>query len=329
MSYCIDLSDTITAYARIQSKIHKTPVLQATSIDTGDLNVWYKCENLQKTGSFKFRGATNAVAHLKENSEKSGSAYKSVVTHSSGNHGQALALAAKELNLPAHIVMPSNSPDCKVSAVKSYGANVIFCEPNDEARTSTSERIAKENSGLIIHPNQDPMVIAGQASIAIELVEQLNALKFKPDAVLVPVGGGGMIAGMAMFLKNFDKNIKVIALEPEMANDCALSKKAGKLIPNAVYPKTVADGVRTSIGDNSWPIIRDFVDDVFEISDVEIIEGWRLGMERLKVLLEPTAGLGVAAVTSKRFREKYSELKNVAVVLCGGNVDIKKISSFF
>jgi len=182
---------------------------------------------------------------------------------------------------------------------------------------------------LIIHPNQDPLVIAGQASIAIELVEQLNALKFKPDAVLVPVGGGGMIAGMAMFLKNFDRNIKVIALEPEMANDCALSKKAGKLIPNAVYPKTVADGVRTSLGENSWPIIRDFVDDVFEISDAEIIEGWRLGMERLKVLLEPTAGLGVAAVTSERFRQKYPELKNVAVVLCGGNVDIKKISSFF
>ena len=138
-----------------------------------------------------------------------------------------------------------------------------------------------------------------------------------------------MIAGMAMFLKKYDKNIKVIALEPELANDCSLSKQANKLIPNKVYPKTIADGVRTSIGDNSWPIIRDFVDDVFEMSDEEIIEGWRLGMERLKILLEPTAGLGIAAVTNERFLKKYGHLKNVAVVICGGNVDIKKISSFF
>jgi len=329
MKHCIGLEDCVRAYARLASKAHRTPILQATSLPTGPYDrVVFKCENMQKTGSFKFRGATNAVAVLKEKRE-SGSAggATSVVTHSSGNHGQALALAARELNIPAHIVMPSNSPACKVAAVKSYGANVIFCDPNDKARTDTAEKVASENNGLIIHPNQDPDVMAGQASIAMEIIDQMRDTP--PDAVLIPVGGGGMISGMAMYLKSVNPSIRVIGVEPLMANDCALSKRAGKLIPNASYPNTIADGVRTSIGENAWPIIRDLVDDVFELTEEEIIEGWRLGMERLKVVLEPTAGLGVAAITSPKFHEKYPDFKTVAVVLCGGNVDIPKISQFF
>ena len=290
---------------------------------------------MQKTGSFKFRGACSAISYYNSlNQELQPNCF---VTHSSGNHGQALALACHAFNKKSIIVMPDISPKCKVNAVKSYqGLNpnseseIIFCEASDQARTGTCEKMCQKHGGIIIHPSENPLVIAGQGSIAVELAQQTENLK-NIDAVVIAVGGGGMISGMATHLKSIKPDLKIIGVEPKLADDCYNSKQAGKIIPNETYPKTIADGVRTTIGPNTWPMIRDLVDDIYCFSEKEIVEGWMLGMERLKTVIEPTAGLCVAAAVSDGFydflNEKYGgTIENIAVVLCGGNVDIGKIS---
>jgi len=237
-----------------------------------------------------------------------------------------LALAAKTENIPAYIVMPENSPPCKIDAVLSHKAEVIMCEPKDSERTRLANEMVEKHGGVLVHPNQDPDVIAGQGTIAVELLDQFREIG-DLDAIFVPVGGGGMISGIAMFAKTAFPGLKVIGLEPSLADDCYKSLKAGRIVPNETYPDTCADGVRTNIGENAWPIIRDFVDEVITFSEQEIKDGWILGMQTLKTVLEPTAGLGVACATNKKVQEKFAG-KRVCVILCGSNCDFHQAKKF-
>ncbi|KFP21188.1 Serine racemase, partial [Egretta garzetta] len=258
--------------------------------------------------SFQIRGALNAVRSLVEEGERAGRGLpRAVVTHSSGNHGQALACAAREEGIPAYIVVPWTAPRCKQDAIRTYGGTLVPCEPTDEVR---------------VHPNQELAVIAGQGTIALEVLEQAPEV----NAVVVPVGGGGMIAGIAVAIKALRPDVKVFAAEPCKADDCYQSKARGELTPNLHPPDTIADAVKTSIGPNTWPIIRDLVDDVLTVSEEEIKRATRLVWERMKLLIEPTAGVGVAAVLSEQFQAVPREVENVCIVLCGGNVDLSSLT---
>ncbi|XP_068765489.1 serine racemase isoform X2 [Struthio camelus] len=229
--------------------------------------LFFKCELFQKTGSFKIRGALNAVRSLVEEAQRAGAELpRAVVTHSSGNHGQALACAAQAEGIPAYIVVPRTAPHCKKAAIHAYGATLVPCEPSDESRAKTAARVVEETGGVMVHPNQEPAVIAGQGTIALEVLEQVPEV----NALVVPIGGGGMIAGIAVAVKALRPDVKVFAAEPCNADDCYQSKLRGELTPNLHPPDTIADAVKTSIGANTWPIIRDLVDDVLTVSEQEI-----------------------------------------------------------
>ncbi|XP_069617474.1 serine racemase [Ranitomeya imitator] len=315
-SYCVTLKDVQEAQRRIQGFVHSTPVMTCSSLDAlAARKLFFKCELLQKTGSFKIRGAINAVKSLP--SDKC----TAVVTHSSGNHGQALALAAQIMGIPAYIVVPNTAAACKKSAILGYGALVVDCEPTDKSRAEVAANTVQKTGGVLIHPNQDPAVIAGQGTIGFEILQQVPGL----EALVIPVGGGGMLAGIAVAVKAIKPNVKIYAAEPLNADDCYRSKTSGILTANIQPPITVADGVKTSIGPSTWPIIRDLVDEVFVVTEDEIKNATRLVWERMKLLIEPTAGLGLAAVLSSRFQEKTGDAQNIGVVLCGGNVDLSSI----
>uniref|UniRef100_V9LB95 Serine racemase-like protein n=1 Tax=Callorhinchus milii TaxID=7868 RepID=V9LB95_CALMI len=220
-----------------------------------------------------------------------------------------------------HVVVPASAAECKKSAIRGYGAVVVECEPSDQSRAEVACRTVRETAGVLIHPNQDPLVIAGQGTIGLEILQQVPDV----DAIVVPVGGGGMISGIAIAVKAERPTVKVYGAEPSEADDCFQSMLRGELTPNPRPPCTVADAVKTSIGPNTWPIIRDLVDDVFTVSEEEIKEATRLVWERVKLVIEPTAGVGVAAVLSERFRSLPDTIGNVCVVLCGGNVDLDKL----
>ncbi|XP_060060126.1 serine racemase [Erinaceus europaeus] len=315
--YCISFADVEKARLNIQDFVHLTPVLTSSILNqvTGR-NLFFKCELFQKTGSFKIRGALNAIRGLI--SATSEEKPKAVVTHSSGNHGQALAYAAKLEGIPAYIVVPRTAPDCKKMAIQAYGASIVCSEPTDESRENVTKRIVEEMEGIMVHPNQEPTVIAGQGTIALEVLNQVPLV----DALVVPVGGGGMAAGIAIAIKTLRPSVKVYAAEPVNADDCYQSKLKGELIPNTHPPETIADGVKSSIGLNTWPIIRDLVDEVFTVTEDEIKYATQLVWERMKLLIEPTAGVGVAAVMSQHFQTVSPEVKNICIVLSGGNVDL-------
>ncbi|NXA35334.1 SRR racemase, partial [Eudromia elegans] len=312
-------------------RVRRTPVLGSGSLSRrAGRALRFKCELLQKSGSFKIRGALNAVRCLVEEAERAGAPRpRALVTHSSGNHGQALACAARQEGIPAYIVVPRTAPRCKTAAIEAYGATVVPCEPSDESRAETAARVVRETGGVMVHPNQEPAVIAGQGTIALEVLEQMPEV----NALVVPVGGGGLVAGIAVAVKALRPDVKVFAAEPCNADDCYQSKLRGELTPNPHPPDTIADAVKTSIGPNTWPIIRDLVDDVLTVSEQEIKASapWlpfhptRLVWERMKLLIEPTAGVGVAAVLSERFRAVSPDVRNVCVVLCGGNVDLSAL----
>ncbi|XP_062892609.1 serine racemase isoform X1 [Mobula hypostoma] len=319
--YCVSLASVQKAQATIGGLVHRTPVLTNSTLDRrAERRVFLKCELFQKTGSFKIRGALNAVSGLAERGQE-GLQARAAVTHSSGNHGQALALAARMKGIPSYVVVPRTAPACKKAAMLEYGAHLLECEPTDESRAETVSRAVIETQGILVHPNQDPLVIAGQGTIGLEILEQVPDVQ----AVVVPVGGGGLISGIAVAVKTQHPHVKIYAAEPENADDCYQSKRNGCLTPNASPPVTLADAVKTSIGTNTWPIIRDLVDDVFTVSEEEIQRATRLIWERAKLVIEPTAGLGVAAVLSRRFRDLPGSLRNVCVVLCGGNVDLDSL----
>ncbi|NXG52111.1 SRR racemase, partial [Psilopogon haemacephalus] len=312
------------AERRLHGRLHRTPVLTCGGLDRlAGRRLLFKCELFQRTGSFKIRGALNAVRSLVEESERGGAGLpRAVVTHSSGNHGQALACAAQAEGIPAYIVVPRTAPHCKQAAVGAYGATLVPCEPSDQSRAETAAQVVQETGGVMVHPNQEPAVIAGQGTIALEVLEQVP----KVNAVVVPVGGGGMIAGIAIAIKALRPDVKVFAAEPRNADDCYQSKLRGELTPNLHPPETIADAVKTSIGPNTWPIIRDLVDDVLTVSEEEIKRATRLVWERMKLLIEPTAGVGVAAVLSEQFQAVPQDVENVCIVLCGGNVDLSSLT---
>jgi len=275
--------------------------------------IFFKCENFQKVGAFKARGATNAVLQLDDQALARG-----VATHSSGNHAQALSWAATLRKCKAHIVMPSNSSKVKVNAVKGYGGQITFCEPTLAARESTLEKVMKETGATEIHPYNDLRIISGQATAALELFEEIPDL----DLIIVPVGGGGLLSGTALSAYYFSPRTKVFAAEPEQANDAYLSFLNKKFIPS-VNPDTVADGLRTSLGSITFPIILNYVEDIVTVSETSILEAMRFTWERMKILIEPSSAVPVAALLEKKIPAGN---KRIGVILSGGNVDLDHLS---
>lgn len=311
---------TIPQYADIESAarriipfIHRTPVLTSSYFNSmTKASLYFKCENFQKVGAFKFRGACNAVVNLtKEQGEKG------IVTHSSGNHAQAVALAARMKGYKATIVMPENAPRVKVNAVRGYGAEIVFCEPTIEARTETAQQILSETGATFIHPYNHPDVIAGQGTCAREFLEEVPDL----DAILAPVGGGGLISGTAITAKHLKPGIKVYGAEPERADDACRSFHSGKIEP-VLRTDTVADGLRTSLGELSFEVIRTHVDNIFTVSEESIIRDMRAVWERMKIIIEPSCSVPLAAV-----RDQKIDLagKKVGIILTGGNVDLDNL----
>ena len=312
--YAANLDSIRAAQRRVDPFIRRTPVLTSATLDAlSGRRLWFKCEVFQKTGSFKFRGATNAVRMLTD-----AEAARGVVTHSSGNHAQALALAARMRGIPAHVVMPSNSAEIKKAAVRGYGAEVIECEPTLEARESTAAQVIARTGGTMIPPFNHPNVIAGQGTIALELLDECPQL----DAIIVPLGGGGLISGIALAAKALKPSIRIIGAEPELAGDGAASKREGSIQP-AMKPVTMADGLRTSLAPLTFPVVRELVDEIVLVSEADIAAHMQLVWERMKITIETSAAVGVAVACSAWMRERNNaNMQDVGVVLCGGNVDL-------
>jgi threonine dehydratase len=307
-----DIDAIRAARRRIEPFAHRTPVATSATLDAiSARRLWFKCELLQRTGSFKFRGATNAVRMLSDEA-----AARGVVTHSSGNHAQALALAARMRGIAAHVVMPSNSSAVKKAAVRDYGGRIVECEPTLEARESTAARVIADTGATMIPPYNHPDVIAGQGTVALELLDECPQL----DAIVVPLGGGGLISGIAIAAKALKPSIRIIGAEPELAGDAALSKAKGAIEP-AMPPVTIADGLRTSLGTLTFPVVRDLVDEIVLVSEEEIAAHMRLAWERMKLTIEPSAAVGVAVACGGWMRAQRG-LDDVGVILCGGNVDL-------
>ena len=303
-------NDIQLAHARILPHIHNTPVLTSQFInDLSGAHLFFKCENFQKTGSFKMRGASNAIFSLKPEQRLNGFA-----THSSGNHAQAVAYACKTAGVSAYIVMPRNAPKVKIDAVKNYGGNIVFCEPNETARQEACAKIIQETNAVFIPPFDDLAIIAGQASCAKELIETHADL----DYLLTPVGGGGLAAGTALSIKYFSPKTEVILGEPESVNDTYLSLKAGKIIPVS-QTHTMADGLKTTVGKLNFEIIQNHVKEVITVSEDEISSAMRMIWERMKIVIEPSCAVPFAALLG---RKAFFKNKKVGIILTGGNVDL-------
>jgi threonine dehydratase len=307
------LDDIRNAAQRIKPYIHRTPVLTNQSLNEKvGAQVYLKCENMQKVGAFKFRGASNAVWSLSDEE-----AVRGVCTHSSGNHAQALALAARMRGIPAYIVMPNNAPTVKKDGVAGYGGQISFCIPTLEARESTLRRVYEETGANVVHPYNDERVIAGQGTAAMELLEDVPDL----DVIITPVGGGGLLSGTAIAATGIRKGIRVIAGEPEMADDAFRSMQVGEIVPS-VGPKTIADGLLTSLGTLTFPIIQQRVEQIVTVSEQGIIDTMKFVWERVKIIIEPSSAVAVGVLWEKKI--DFSGLK-VGVILSGGNVDLEKL----
>lgn len=309
----VTINEIRHAAERIRPYAHRTPVLTCASLDRQvGAQVFLKCENLQKVGAFKFRGASNAVLSLPESAVERG-----VVTHSSGNHAQALALASRLRGIPAYIVMPHNSPTVKKQAVAGYGGKITFCEPTLEARESTQARVMAETGATPIHPYNNYQVIAGQGTAALELLQEVPEL----DVILAPVGGGGLLSGTAIAATELSPHIRVIGAEPEQADDAFRSLAAGKIVPS-VNPQTIADGLRTSLGDLTFPIIKKRVEQIVTVSEAGISAAMRFVWERAKIIIEPSAAVPVGVLWERKL--DLSGLR-IGVILSGGNVDLDRL----
>ena len=307
-----DFAAVRRAAERLASIVHRTPVATCTTLDRlASRSLFFKCEHLQKCGAFKFRGASNAVLGLSADV-----AARGVVTHSSGNHAGALALAARMRGIPAHIVMPRNASLVKQRATRGYGGLIVECEPTQAAREAAAAAVVAETGATLIAPFDHPDVIAGQGTAALELLEQVPEL----DAIVTPVGGGGLTSGTCLAVQGVAPRVRVFAGEPKGADDAARSKAAGQRLPQT-DPRTVADGLRTSLGDLTWPIVRDRVESVITVTEEEIIAAMRLLWERAKLMVEPSSAVALAAVLTDEFRG-LSGLGRVGIVLSGGNVDL-------
>ena len=303
------IDDIRVAHARIAPYIHRTPVMTSALLDreTG-AQLFFKCENLQNVGAFKSRGACNAVFSLSDDE-----AARGVATHSSGNHGAALARAARLRGIAAYIVMPENAPAVKKRAVADYGATIIFCEPTPEAREQTCAKVLADTGATLVHPYNDYRVIAGAATAALELLEDVAAL----DVVVAPIGGGGMLSGSALTVRALSPDTSVLGAEPEQADDAAQSLRAGHIVVSKA--NTIADGLRTGVGDRPFGIISSQVNDILTVSEDGIVSAYRRLWEILKVVVEPSGAVGFAAV--REHAERFAG-RRVGVMLTGGNVDL-------
>jgi threonine dehydratase len=307
------LDDIRAAAKRIKPYIHRTPVLTNESLNEKvGARVFLKCENFQKVGAFKFRGACNAVFSLSDEEAAQG-----VSTHSSGNHAQALALAARLRGIPAYIVMPNNAPAVKKAAVAGYGGIITFCEPTLEAREATLAKVVQETGSEVVHPYNDERVIAGQGTAVLELLEELPEL----DVIIAPVGGGGLLSGASIAASEIKKGIRVLGGEPEMANDAYRSLQSGEIIPS-VKPKTIADGLLTSLGNKTFPIIQERVEQIVTVSEQGIVDSMKFIWERAKIIIEPSSAVAVGVLWERKI--DLNGL-NVGVILSGGNVDLEKL----
>lgn len=311
--YIPTLSDMNDAHARIKPHIHRTPVLTSRFINSlAGAELFFKCENLQKAGAFKARGASNAVFGLSDDQ-----AAKGVATHSSGNHGTCLAYAAGRRGIPCTVVMPRTAPQAKKDAVRGYGARVVECEPSTSSREAVFAEVVATTGAEFVHPYNDARVIAGQATCSKELLEQVTGL----DAVIAPIGGGGMVSGTCLTLSNLAPRIKIYAAEPEQADDACRSFKAGHIIADDA-PNTVADGLKVPLKELTWHFVRNHVTDVLTVSEEEIVDAMKLIWKRMKIVMEPSSAVPLATILKNK--DLFAG-KRIGVIITGGNVDLDKL----
>ena len=309
-----DLSAVRAAAQRIAPYVHRTPVFTCQTLDQmSGATLYFKCENLQKIGAFKIRGASNAVLQLSDEQARQG-----VATHSSGNHAAALALAARNRGIPAYVVMPENAPAVKRAAVAGYGAEIISCPATLEARETTLQAVIERTGAYVVHPYNDHAVISGQGTAVLELLDDPVLKEQALDSVLAPVGGGGLLSGTALAAKALQPTLQVFGAEPLQADDAYRSLQAGRIIPPD-NPNTIADGLRTALGDLTFPIIQDQVSAIITVTEVQIVQAMRLLWERMKLLVEPSGAVPLAAVLAapERFQGQ-----RIGLILSGGNVDL-------
>ena len=307
------LDDMLAARARIAPHIHRTPVLTSRMLnDLTGAELFFKCENLQKAGAFKARGASNAVFGLSDEQ-----AARGVATHSSGNHGTCLSYAAGRRGIPCTVVMPRTAPQAKKDAVRGYGGRVVECEPSTSSREAVFAEVVAETGAEFVHPYNDWRVIAGQATCSAELIEQVEGL----DAVVAPIGGGGMISGTCLTLANLAPGIRVYAAEPEQADDAARSFRAGHIIADDA-PETVADGLKVPLKDLTWHFVKSHVADILTASETEIVEAMKLIWKRMKIVMEPSSAVPLATIL--KHPETFAG-KRVGVIITGGNVDLDRL----
>jgi len=308
----VAINDVEQAYDRISKYIHKTPIFTSRRInEILGCEITFKCENFQKVGAFKFRGAINAVSLLSDDERSKG-----VVTHSSGNHAQALSLAAKIFNIPAYIVMPENAPQVKIDAVKEYGGQITFCRPILTEREKSANALLDRYKATFIPPYDNDSIIAGQGTCALEALKQVE---IEPDIIMAPVGGGGLLSGTAIVAKSKTKKTKVFAAEPIMADDAYRSFKANKLILQE-NPQTIADGLLTSLSDRTFEIVQKYVDDVVLCNEKSIYNAMLLIYENLKIVVEPSSAVPLACILDN---QDLFYGKRIVIILSGGNIDIK------
>ncbi|MEH6526036.1 MAG: beta-hydroxyaspartate dehydratase BhcB [Sneathiella sp.] len=305
--------DVVAAHSRIAPYIHRTPVLTSRFFDelTG-ANLFFKCENFQKAGAFKARGASNAVFGLSNAEAATG-----VATHSSGNHGLSLSYAAGRRGIPVTVVMPRTAPEAKKAAVRGYGGKVVECEPSTSSREAVFAEVVAKTGADFVHPYNDPRVIAGQATCSKELVEDVTDL----DAVVAPIGGGGMISGSCLTLSTISPNTKIYAAEPKNADDAYRSFKSGHIIADDA-PDTIADGLKVPLKDLTWHFVSNHVEDILLATEAEIIDAMYLAWQRMKIVIEPSSAVAIATILKNK--DQFVG-KRVGVILTGGNVDLKKL----
>lgn len=305
--------DIIEAHERIKRQVHHTPVLTSSSINKiAGCKIYFKCENFQKVGAFKFRGASNAVLSLEKDDLQKG-----VATHSSGNHAAALSLAARMKNIPSYIVMPHTAPQIKKRAVENYGAQITFCEPTLQSREENLAKIVAETGAAFVHPYDNYSIIAGQATCGKEILEELHNLDF----VVAPVGGGGLLSGTCLSAKYFSPHTKIISAEPKGADDAFRSLRDGVILPS-VNPKTICDGLLTQLSERTFNIIRNHVEEIITVDEDSIINAMKMVWERMKIIVEPSSAVTLGAVLDNK--EKFAE-KKIALILSGGNVDLENL----
>jgi len=309
----VTYNDIEKAHQRISDHIHNTPILTSDSLDNElGSNLFFKCENFQKTGSFKIRGATNSILQLNDTEIKNG-----IITTSSGNHGAAVAFIADKIGTSSKIIMPNNTPKNKIENVQRYGGEIFYCEPNIKSREDTLEKMIQKSGGSIIHPYNDEKIITGQGTVAKELIEKVPDL----DAIICPVSGGGLLSGTLLAAKNLKPGIKVFGAEPENADDTYRSILNNKIMSNETTD-TIADGLRAQVGTVTFPIIKENVDKILLVSEEMIISSMYMIWQRLKIIIEPSCSIVLAALmlNSNKFLNK-----KVGLILTGGNYDLKQI----